>query len=87
MGEQVDEIKDETKDVKDNMIEQEAKDSDAKETDHLDDLVDKVQEPEQIDMAKMYERSLRQIQEGELTRGQIIKIDDEQVLVDIGYKS
>lgn len=87
MGEHTDEIKDETKDVKDKVVEQEAKDSDAKEADHLDDLGDKVEEPEHIDMEKMYERSLRQIQEGELTRGEIIKIDEEQVLVDIGYKS
>ena len=87
MGEQADEIKDETKDVEDKVVEQEANDSDAKEADHLDDLGDKVEESEQIDMEKMYERSLRQIQEGELTRGEIIKIDEEQVLVDIGYKS
>jgi small subunit ribosomal protein S1 len=87
MGEQVDEIKDEAKDLKDKVVEQETKDSDTKEADHLDDPGDNVEEPEQIDMEKMYERSLRQIQEGELTRGQIIKIDEEHVLVDIGYKS
>ncbi len=87
MGEQVDEIKDETKDVEDKVVEQETKESDAKHADHLDDLGDNVEEPEHIDMEKMYERSLRQIQEGELTRGEIIKIDEEQVLVDIGYKS
>jgi small subunit ribosomal protein S1 len=87
MGEQADEMKDETKDVKEKVIEQEAEDSDTKQADHLDDVSEKGEEPEQIDMEKMYERSLRQIQEGELTRGQIIKIDEEQVLVDIGYKS
>jgi len=87
MGEQTDKIKDETKDIQDEMIEQETKDSDTKEADHFDDPGDTVQEPDQIDMEKMYEKSLRQIQEGELTRGQIIKIDEEQVLVDIGYKS
>jgi len=87
MGEQIDEIKEEIKDEKDKAGEQEAVDSDAKETDHPDDLGGKVEEPEQIDMEKMYERSLRQIQEGELTRGEIIKIDEDHVLVDIGYKS
>jgi small subunit ribosomal protein S1 len=87
MGEQTDKTKDETSGVKDEMIEQATKDSDTKETDHFDDLGNTVQESEQIDMEKMYEKSLRQIQEGELTRGQIIKIDEEQVLVDIGYKS
>ncbi|MBW2333114.1 MAG: 30S ribosomal protein S1 [Deltaproteobacteria bacterium] len=35
----------------------------------------------------MYEQSLMQIQEGELITGEIIKIDEEYVLVDIGYKS
>jgi small subunit ribosomal protein S1 len=87
MGEQVDEIKDETKDVKDKVEEQEAKDSDTTEAEHLDAIGSEADEPEQIDMEKMYEKSLRQIQEGELTRGTIIKIDQEQVLVDIGYKS
>jgi small subunit ribosomal protein S1 len=87
MGEQAGEIKDETKDVRDKVEEQEENYSDAKEADRLDDLGDRIEESEQIDMEKMYERSLRQIQEGELTRGQIIKIDEEHVLVDIGYKS
>ena len=36
---------------------------------------------------EMYEQSLRQVQEGELITGEIIKIDEEYVLVDIGYKS
>jgi len=36
---------------------------------------------------EMYEESLRQIQEGELIKGEIIKIDEEYVLIDIGYKS
>jgi small subunit ribosomal protein S1 len=90
MGEQIDEIKDEIRDVKDEAGEQEPKDSDTKEADHLDNMgneLQEVEEPDQIDMERMYEKSLRQIQEGELTRGTIIKIDQEQVLVDIGYKS
>jgi len=87
MGEPTDTIKDETEDITDEMVEQETKDSDTKEADHFDDLDDTVQEPDHIDMEKMYEKSLRLIQEGELSRGQIIKIDEEQVLVDIGYKS
>jgi len=41
----------------------------------------------QASIEEMYEQSLRQIQEGELITGEIIKIDEEYVLVDIGYKS
>ena len=41
----------------------------------------------EINVAEMYEQSLRQIQEGELVKGEIIRIDEDYVLVDIGYKS
>ncbi len=36
---------------------------------------------------KLYEESLRSIQEGEVIRGEIVQIDKEYILVDIGYKS
>jgi small subunit ribosomal protein S1 len=36
---------------------------------------------------KLYEESLRSIQEGEVLKGEIVQIDKEFVLVDIGYKS
>ena len=36
---------------------------------------------------KLYEESLRSIQEGEVVKGEIVKVDKEYVLVDIGYKS
>jgi small subunit ribosomal protein S1 len=36
---------------------------------------------------KLYEESLRSIQEGEVIRGEIVQVDKEYVLVDIGYKS
>jgi len=42
---------------------------------------------EEINIEEMYERSLREIQEGELVKGEIIRIDEDHVLVDIGYKS
>jgi small subunit ribosomal protein S1 len=41
----------------------------------------------EMSMEEMYERSLRQINEGELITGEIIKIEEDFVLVDIGYKS
>ncbi len=37
--------------------------------------------------SEMYEESLKILQEGELVRGEIVKVDKEFVLVDIGYKS
>ena len=36
---------------------------------------------------EMYEKSLKTMQEGELVRGEIVQIEKEFVLVDIGYKS
>jgi small subunit ribosomal protein S1 len=36
---------------------------------------------------EMYEESLKTMQEGELVRGEIVQIEKEFVLVDIGYKS
>jgi small subunit ribosomal protein S1 len=36
---------------------------------------------------ELYEDSLKRIQEGEVVKGEIIQIDKEYVLVDIGYKS
>jgi len=36
---------------------------------------------------ELYEESLKRIQEGEVVRGEIVQIDKEYVLVDIGYKS
>jgi len=44
-------------------------------------------EPEPRSFMEMYEKSLKSIQEGELVRGEIVQIDKEYVLVDIGYKS
>jgi small subunit ribosomal protein S1 len=36
---------------------------------------------------ELYEESLKSIQEGEVVRGEIVQVDKEFVLVDIGYKS
>ncbi|MEJ2023667.1 MAG: 30S ribosomal protein S1 [Deltaproteobacteria bacterium] len=36
---------------------------------------------------ELYEESLRSIQEGEVVKGEIVQVDKEYVLVDIGYKS
>jgi small subunit ribosomal protein S1 len=42
---------------------------------------------DETDFMEMYEESLKSIQEGEVIRGEIVQIDKEFVLVDIGYKS
>jgi small subunit ribosomal protein S1 len=39
------------------------------------------------DFMELYEESLKSIQEGKVVSGQIVQIDNEYVLVDIGYKS
>src|SRR4030042_4827679 len=44
-------------------------------------------EQEDKNFLELYEESLKSIQEGGLVRGEIVQIDKEFVLVDIGYKS
>jgi len=50
--------------------------------------VSSLEEPhEEESFMELYEESLKTIQEGEVVTGQIVHIDKEYVLVDIGYKS
>ena len=51
----------------------------------LDD--DASEEMDADNFMKMYEESLKSIQEGEVVSGEIVQVDKEYVLVDIGYKS
>ncbi|MGD2124703.1 MAG: 30S ribosomal protein S1 [Desulfobacteraceae bacterium] len=44
-------------------------------------------EQEGKDFTELYEESLKSIQEGGVVKGEIVQIDKEYVLVDIGYKS
>ena len=39
------------------------------------------------DMTRLYEETLRDIQEGEVVKGRVIKVSSDFVLVDVGYKS
>ncbi len=39
------------------------------------------------ELERLYEESLKHIQEGEIVRGRIVQIDRDAVLVDVGYKS
>ncbi|MGM0425753.1 MAG: 30S ribosomal protein S1 [Thermodesulfobacteriota bacterium] len=58
-----------------------------------DDALETVGEEEEEDIQdrenfmQLYEESLKSIQEGEVVNGEIVQIDKEYVLVDIGYKS
>jgi len=51
------------------------------------EAADDVQEQEEDSFSKLYEDSLKPIQEGEVIKGEIVQIDKEYILVDIGYKS
>ena len=52
------------------------------------DVVEKKnEEPIADNFMELYEESLKSIQEGELVRGEIVQVNKEYVLVDIGYKS
>lgn len=58
------------------------------ETSENDDkLANDVTLREEEDLAQLYEDSMKHIQEGEIVRGRIVKVDRDAVLVDIGYKS
>jgi small subunit ribosomal protein S1 len=46
-----------------------------------------VKTPESQSFMELYEESLQSIQEGKVISGEIVQIDEEFVLVDIGYKS
>ena len=55
---------------------------------HEDQDSDKEEESQEEDnFLELYEESFRTVQEGEVVRGEIVQIDKEYVLVDIGYKS
>ena len=52
------------------------------------DLSDEaVEEMDEDNFMKLYEESLKSIQEGEVVPGEIVQVEKEYVLVDIGYKS
>ena len=87
MGEQQGETIEEKKDDKEKEIELETEASTEESLTNLDDDSKQEEDSAEINIEEMYEQSLRQIQEGELITGEIIKIDEEYVLVDIGYKS
>jgi transcriptional accessory protein Tex/SPT6 len=36
---------------------------------------------------QLYEDSLKDLEEGEIVRGRVLKIDDKEVTVDVGFKS
>jgi len=87
MGEQPGETIEEKKDGKEKAIELETEASTEESFTNLDNGSKQEEDSAEINIEEMYEQSLRQIQEGELITGEIIKIDEEYVLVDIGYKS
>ena len=85
MGEQTDETKEDNNlTEKDNELM--AGTADEKDSESLDSNMTE-EDATEMNMEEMYEQSLKQIQEGELVEGEIIKIEDDFVLVDIGYKS
>ncbi|MHB8836082.1 MAG: 30S ribosomal protein S1 [Candidatus Methylomirabilia bacterium] len=42
---------------------------------------------ERAEMNRLYDETLRHLEEGEIVRGRVIKITDQEVLVDVGFKS
>jgi len=83
MGEQTEETREANRDSKEKSVGLETEGGDEENPESPDGDSSK----KEASIEEMYEESLRQIQEGELIKGEIIKIDEEYVLVDIGYKS
>ena len=44
-------------------------------------------EEDRSEMAALYDETLKDITEGEVVRGTIVKVTDQEVLVDVGFKS
>ena len=42
---------------------------------------------ERAEMNRLYDETLRHLEEGEIVRGRVIKITDKEVIVDVGFKS
>jgi len=42
---------------------------------------------ERAEMNRLYDETLRHLEEGEIVRGRVIKITDQEVIVDVGFKS
>jgi small subunit ribosomal protein S1 len=42
---------------------------------------------ERAEMNRLYDETLRHIEEGEIVRGRVIKVTDQEVIVDVGFKS
>jgi small subunit ribosomal protein S1 len=87
MVEQTKETTKANKDVKEEPVTSATEARDDEDSPSLGSDSTKEENSVEINMEEMYEQSLRQIQEGELVKGEIIKIDEDYVLVDIGYKS
>ena len=52
----------------------------------MDDFDEGDEEPDP-ELLKMYEESLKELEEGEIVKGTILKVDEKEVLVDVGFKS
>jgi small subunit ribosomal protein S1 len=84
-----------TNETGDNAISTESMNQEVSETEQDSSQVQDVREPiestkdskDDKNFMELYEESLRSLQEGELIRGEIVQIDKEYILVDIGYKS
>jgi len=53
----------------------------------LHDTDEELEQPEQGEFADMFQDSLRQPQSGEVVKGVVVQIEQDVVLVDVGYKS
>jgi small subunit ribosomal protein S1 len=94
--EPVDIAEDEESDVESILEEAEAEDQDVFEDQEEDDLTDEIisdipdinmGEEDADKLLEAYDETLRDFEEGEIVKGVVVKIDRDEVMVDVGYKS
>jgi len=61
--------------------------SDDDDDDDDDDMMSELDENDPEQMLEAYDETLRDFEEGEIVKGVVVKIDRDEVMVDVGYKS
>ncbi len=83
-------LEEEREPVKSTAVEEEATNVEEEATDAEAEAADDEKEngaDDRSEMDQLYAETLRNIEEGEIVKGTVVKVTDQEVLVDVGYKS
>lgn len=59
----------------------------SKKQENNDAQISKESKKNKLDLDKIYEKSFKELEEGNIIKGEVIHINDKEVMIDIGYKS